>query len=732
MPDTNSISVQLTVDADGLVTGLKVAGKSVDGAAQAMRQSFKQASEGSDGLSDALREFKNEATQSGRVAGFFARDIAEIVPAAANASDAFKGLISAALGGASIGSGIEVALVAIKAFNEALQEQKKLAIETSVAHIEAGARVEEIYRRLNDSLDGNKTHSMAAASEIASTIRTAAETAAKANVTTLKESSEGWETFLNVVNSVAAVFVMSGVRSKASGDKILDMASVARTSFQKVTDNAIASDAAIRAADSKRPEAKKALLEEDEQLEKKNAADILVVRSRNSDAITELEAKTQAELVKLRLAVPTAGPGRAEALRRELEMEKALIADEQKQIGRIRAETALAANERLITLADQFATEDIKIQDAANIKAAQLRLRASYTTDLVLRASMLAAADTEVAFAAQTAQRVLRARMQGIEEAFAQTKRTQQAADQEALNLFADEEQKMSAMREANGNREIGTAIARVRKQADERAVALNQADERGFITHAQFLSKTQANEKTTADEIQQIWIKEKTKTVEGFIRPLESGFASMAKSMINGTKSVGDALKEFGTSILGSVIDGIVKVGATWITQKIASILATQALTTAEMTGAAQAAAANKTANISSTQANIATAMSGAASAMASIPFVGPELAVAAALAMFGFLEGTTAPLFAAASGGYDIPAGVNPVVQAHAQEMILPKSIANPLRQSLSSGGGLGGDTHHWHITTMDAASFGAYLSRPDNQRQIRELVRSNRWAG
>ncbi len=41
-------------------------------------------------------------------------------------------------------------------------------------------------------------------------------------------------------------------------------------------------------------------------------------------------------------------------------------------------------------------------------------------------------------------------------------------------------------------------------------------------------------------------------------------------------------------------------------------------------------------------------------------------------------------------AAGGYDIPAGVNPVVQTHAQEMILPAWIANPLRAGIRSGGG------------------------------------------
>jgi lambda family phage tail tape measure protein len=46
-----------------------------------------------------------------------------------------------------------------------------------------------------------------------------------------------------------------------------------------------------------------------------------------------------------------------------------------------------------------------------------------------------------------------------------------------------------------------------------------------------------------------------------------------------------------------------------------------------------------------------------------------------------------------ASAAGGYDIPAGVNPVVQTHAREMILPEQYADVIRNMASGGGGGGG---------------------------------------
>jgi len=64
---------------------------------------------------------------------------------------------------------------------------------------------------------------------------------------------------------------------------------------------------------------------------------------------------------------------------------------------------------------------------------------------------------------------------------------------------------------------------------------------------------------------------------------------------------------------------------------------------------------------------------------------------------------------LIFSAEGGFDIPAGLNPVTQLHEQEMVLPKEQANTIRSlghatDAASGGG---DTHfnhhgdnHFHI--------------------------------
>lgn len=73
--------------------------------------------------------------------------------------------------------------------------------------------------------------------------------------------------------------------------------------------------------------------------------------------------------------------------------------------------------------------------------------------------------------------------------------------------------------------------------------------------------------------------------------------------------------------------------------------------------------------------------AMAGAFKAMVSIPYIGPVLAVGAGAAALGLVSGIAGNI-KSARGGYDIPAGVNPVTQLHEEEMVLPQKQANTIR--------------------------------------------------
>jgi len=80
------------------------------------------------------------------------------------------------------------------------------------------------------------------------------------------------------------------------------------------------------------------------------------------------------------------------------------------------------------------------------------------------------------------------------------------------------------------------------------------------------------------------------------------------------------------------------------------------------------------------------------AAKALALGPIVGPPMAMAVRVmgyAAAGVVIGTT---IASAEGGYDIPAGSNPVTQLHEKEMVLPRAQADVIRGLATNGTGAG----------------------------------------
>lgn len=119
-----------------------------------------------------------------------------------------------------------------------------------------------------------------------------------------------------------------------------------------------------------------------------------------------------------------------------------------------------------------------------------------------------------------------------------------------------------------------------------------------------------------------------------------------------------------------------------------------------------------------------------GAYQAMVGIPYVGPFIAPVAAAVAFSavaaFGDGISA------RGGYDIPAGANPMVQTHEREMILPAHIADPLRASLAGGGvAVGGQQFSVTIQAIDTQSGADFLRK--NSREIaRSLSRHMREFG
>lgn len=98
---------------------------------------------------------------------------------------------------------------------------------------------------------------------------------------------------------------------------------------------------------------------------------------------------------------------------------------------------------------------------------------------------------------------------------------------------------------------------------------------------------------------------------------------------------------------------------------------------------------AVEKTLAIAGIGTDAAKAGSGAASSVASIPYVGPVLAIAALATVFAAVMGMKSNVPSAA-GGFDIPGGLNPLTQLHEKEMVLPAKYADVIRQLADGSNG------------------------------------------
>ncbi|QGR76218.1 transglycosylase SLT domain-containing protein [Acinetobacter lwoffii] len=187
-------------------------------------------------------------------------------------------------------------------------------------------------------------------------------------------------------------------------------------------------------------------------------------------------------------------------------------------------------------------------------------------------------------------------------------------------------------------------------------------------------------------------------------------------QAMMNGTLTWKNAMNAIFTELAGAFVQSMItapmkKYAASLATRLAVKLGFIKTETAAEVAGqAAQTGAvvAGETAKTTATGVGVfariglkimetiksvmMSAWEAMAKTMASIPF---PLNIALGAAAFAGVAGIVGKI-ASARGGYDIPAGVNPVTQLHEEEMVLPKQHANTIRalgKSLSSGGGIGG---------------------------------------
>jgi len=209
----------------------------------------------------------------------------------------------------------------------------------------------------------------------------------------------------------------------------------------------------------------------------------------------------------------------------------------------------------------------------------------------------------------------------------------------------------------------------------------------------------------------------EQKKFYDKMFAPVTNAFQKSINGMIQGTLSFRKAMKQMGQSIVLEFANMGVKMVVDWVKAEAMKTAATATGTATrggiEAAGAAQSLLLSAGTAVKQIMMSAWQVMANVYNAIAAIPVVGPFIAPIAAAGAFGVVAGYASNI-ASASGGYDIPAGTNPMTQLHQQEMVLPAHIANPLRDMIAGGGQASGGNTTVVVQAMDARSFKQYLTR------------------
>jgi hypothetical protein len=221
-----------------------------------------------------------------------------------------------------------------------------------------------------------------------------------------------------------------------------------------------------------------------------------------------------------------------------------------------------------------------------------------------------------------------------------------------------------------------------IRMQALMDQKAMMQGPDKDPIALAQIQAQIEALEQQHQTKLTAIKNKatlEQNKSMQGLYSNMQSGLASVIAGTAKGTMTMSQALQGMMQTVTGSVIDMLAQSAAQWLMNLMLTETSSKATAVGEIASNAGIAGAAATASA------------------AAIPLVGwmlaPEAGLAASAAAMAYMP------MASASGGYDIPAGLNPIVQTHAEEMILPAKHANVIRDMADNGAGGGGPTINYH---------------------------------
>jgi len=160
---------------------------------------------------------------------------------------------------------------------------------------------------------------------------------------------------------------------------------------------------------------------------------------------------------------------------------------------------------------------------------------------------------------------------------------------------------------------------------------------------------------------------KERLKYVEQINDSMKSGFESVLAQFMDGQLTIKGLFEGLLDAVLHSFINMTAQMASEWMAKQLMMMAASDTKAAKDIANAAAEGGANATASM--------------AGAPWPINMGAPAFGAAIAVAALGFKS------YMSAAGGYDIPAGTNPLTQLHEKEMVLPASIAEPLRASLAN---------------------------------------------
>lgn len=288
----------------------------------------------------------------------------------------------------------------------------------------------------------------------------------------------------------------------------------------------------------------------------------------------------------------------------------------------------------------------------------------------------------------------------------AQIEEAERVAEHEAGLGLISKEQLLATQREIAAERlaietdYLNQKRALLEQDPDTNPAMLEQIEAQKAEIRRKYDAAIAENTRNQAAQSLQIW--------QSLTDRMGSLWDQGTQALLNSTLTWSNAMRAIGAQIVSWFATDVVgKQVKAWFVGEVTKTSATQsgvaARTAAESAGALQSVATWAAAAIKNIANSAWEAMAGAWKAMVGIPFIGPVLAPAIAATAFAGVIALAGNIRSAASG-YDIPAGLNPMTQLHEEEMVLPKDIANPLRENLAGGGGLGGGVSV-HITAMDS---------------------------